>query len=84
MEDKYYSHYNCDWLDEERERRGILTRWIHSACVTLIWVSIFWIWGTVGGVDHGKISLGGFFASTAVAVCVILASLWVDSQLYAE
>lgn len=84
MRNKYYDCHNCDWFDEEREHRNVIAKRIHSICVIVIWVSIFWIWGTVGGVDHGKISLGGFLASTTIAACVILASLWIDSQLYAE
>lgn len=84
MGDKYHYDNNCDWFDEERERRDVLAKRTHGACVALIWVSLFWIWGTVGSVDLGKMSITGFLTSTVITLCVILASMWIDSQLYRE
>lgn len=82
MRDKYYDDNNCDWFDEEREHRNTVARVTHNVCVAVIWASFFWMWGAVGGVDQGSMSITGFIINAVITACVVLASLVVDSQLY--
>lgn len=81
MDNRYYYEKNCDWLDEDRERREILGERIHSACIVTILLSVLWIIGTIGSADIGNMSIIGFVANVTIAVCVLLASIWVNASV---
>ena len=80
MVNKWYNEPNCDWFDEEREHRKILTKRIKSACKVAIWASAFSMFGFVGSVELGKISLTQFLVYELIAVMVLLVSVAVGVE----
>ena len=77
MMGNYYSNDTYYMSRGQRKRRRTLIRRIRCACNILIGVSIFMMWGAIGGVDVGKISLARFFTYEAINTVVLLLAAYV-------